>query len=119
MKYKGGNFCQLSKKAIEILNESTYIDAKKKIRRIPASMRWLYIHLNLLEHRFTGKNEDFFFRAVKDLKKDTGFSEKTIIEGIKKLNDLKLIHSWQMHWIDRETGKKTEKHITAFRISTV
>ena len=108
MKYKGSNFCQIHNKAIEKLNQTS--------PKVPYSARWLYIHLNLLEHRFSGTKEDFFFRSIKDLQKDTGMGTKQIINDIKLLNELKLIHSWQMHWIDKDTKKKSEKHITAFRI---
>lgn len=101
MKYKRLNFCQLHNKAIEILNS-----AKPKI---PYSARWLYIQLNFLEHRYTGHKEDFFFRSIKDLQKDTGMGTKQIVQDIKLLNNLKLIHTWQMHWLDKETKKENRK----------
>ena len=87
---------------------------------MPYSTRWLYIWLNFLEHRFSGEKEDFFFRSIEDLQKDIRMGRRQIIDGIKRLEKtLKLIHTWQMHWTDKKTKKKSEKHITAFRILKV
>ncbi len=108
MKYKGYNFCQVLNNAIEKLNKTN--------DKIPYSARWLYIHLNYLEHRYSGKNEDYFFRSIKDLQVDTQIGRKQIINGIKILKDINLIQTWQMHWVDKETKKRSKKHITAFRI---
>lgn len=111
MKHKRRNYCQIHNEAITLLN--------KHNDKIAYSVRWLYICLNLLEHRFTGDKEDFFFRSIEDLRKDTGIGRKQIISGIRELEGLRLIQTWQMHWVDKETGKKSEKHITAFRILDV
>lgn len=108
MKYKGYNFCQIYNEAIKRLNK---INPK-----IPYSARWLYIHLNFLEHRYSGMDVDYFFRSIKDLQEDTQIGRKQIISGIKILKDIGLIHTWQKHWIQKETKKKSKKHITAFRI---
>ena len=107
-KYKDGNYCQIYNKAIEKLNQND--------KKISYPTRWLYVHLNLLEHRFTGEKEDFFFRSIKDLNKDTQIGCRQIVDSIKELKRLNLIHTWQMHWRDAKTGKLSEKHITAFRI---
>lgn len=108
MKYKDGNFLQVFKPAIEILNQHN--------SKISYSTRWLFVHLCYLEHKFTGIKENFFFRSIDDLHKDTGIGKRQIVEGIKGLSKIGLIKTWQMHWIDKETKKKSEKHITAFRI---
>ncbi|MBT6049119.1 MAG: hypothetical protein HN561_05685 [Candidatus Scalindua sp.] len=108
MKYKGTNFCQVHNNAIEKLNKTE--------SKIPYTTRWLYIHLNLLEHRFTGKKMDFFFRSIKDLQADMQMGRKQIIAGIKILKELGLIETWQMHWEGIETKKLSRKHITAFRV---
>lgn len=108
MKYKGSNFCQVLNNAIKKLNETN--------EKIPYSAKWLYIHLNYLEHRYSGKTEDYFFRSINDLQQDTQSGRKQIIKGIKILKDIGLIHTWQMHWVHKETKKKSKKHITAFRI---
>ena len=84
--------------------------------KIPYSARWLYVHLNYLEHRFTGKNEDYFFRSIKDLQEDTKIGRKQLINGIKILKNIGLIETWQMHWRNKKTKKKSKRHITAFRM---
>lgn len=111
MKYKHRNFCQVHNEAIVTLNKHNH--------KIPFSTRWLYVHLNLLENKFTGKKEDYFFRSLKDLSLDTQMSIRKVGEAIKELAELGLIQTWQMHWYDKKTGKKSEKHITAMRITEV
>ena len=78
--------------------------------------KWLYAVLTELEHRYTGIKEDFFFRATQDLEKDTGMSGKTIRKYRKQLIDAGLLQTWQMHWVNPETKKKSEKSVTAFRV---
>lgn len=111
MKYKDGNFCQVFNDAIKILNMTNC--------KIPYTARWLYVHLNYLEHRFTGENMDYFFRSIKDLQEDTQIGRKQIINGIKILAGIGLIQTWQMHWRNNETKKLSKKHITAFRILNI
>lgn len=108
MKYKSQNFCQIYNKAIEKLNRTK--------GKAPYSTRWLYIWLNFLEHRFSGEKDNFFFRSIQDLQGDIKMARVQVIMGIKRLEKLGLIQTWQMHWIDKKTKKKSEKHITAFRI---
>jgi hypothetical protein len=107
-KYKDGNYSQIYNGAIAALN--------KHNDSIPYSTRWLYVHLCYLEHRLTGRKEDFFFRSIRDLSRDTRIGTRQIVRGIKVLSKQNLIQTWQMHWTDKETGKKSEKHVTAFRI---
>ncbi len=85
MKYKDKNYCQIWNNAIEKLNKTNH--------KIPYSARWLYIHLNFLEHRYSGMNEDYFFRSIKDLQEDTQIGRKQIINGIKILKELKRLFS--------------------------
>ena len=106
MKSKHKDYCQIYNEAIDILASEN----------ISASARWLYIVLSKLEHRFTGKSVDFFFRSNKDLQNDSGLSGKTVIKAIRELKKIQLIETWQMHWKDKNTGKLSQKHITAFRI---
>lgn len=109
-KYKEKNYLQIYKSAIKQLNEHN--------PKISYSTRWLYTHLCLLEHRFTGKEKDFFFRSIRDLHDDTGIGTKQIVKGIKVLKEIGLIQAWQMHWQESEQ-KKSRKHITAFRLLDV
>ena len=107
-KRKNRDYCQIYNWAIERLSGHN--------KRIQYSARWLYVCLTLLEHRLTGRKEDFFFRSIKQLQGDTQISRGNIIKGIKILENFGLIQTWQMHWTDKKTGKKSEKHITAFRL---
>ena len=83
---------------------------------LPNSARWLYIVLCQLDNRFCRPTRDFFFRSLNDLEKDTGMNRKTIIKAKRKLESLYFVKTWQIHWEDEETGRKSEKHITAFKI---
>jgi hypothetical protein len=103
-KYKDGNFLQFPRGAF------------KNLSKLKTSAKWLYVVLTELEHRFTGKNEDFFFRSLKDLSEDSGLSVDCVCRSLKSLQEHGLIDKWQMHWRDKGTGKLSEKHITAIRI---
>ena len=79
--------------------------------------KWLYTVLCELEHRFTGKKKvDFFFRTQSDLSKDTGMTVNTNRKCRRELESKGWIQTWKMHWLDPETGKKSEKHTIAFRL---
>ncbi len=78
--------------------------------------KWLYTVLTELEARYTGGKETFFFRSTKSLAKDTGMSERHITRCKAALVKHKFISTWQMHWIDPSTGKKSHKHVSAFRV---
>lgn len=106
MKYKDKNFCEIFNNAIEKLNTTN--------PKIPCSVRWLYIHLNLLEHRFTSKGVNHFYRSIKDLRQDTQIGRRQIINGIKILKEIGLIETWQGHYVNEKTRKKSRRHITAF-----
>ena len=102
-------------------NNSDYLQLSRKVFRpeydyLSNNAKWLFVVLNELEQRFTGKKEDFFFRTNENLASDAGI-------GIAKLKRVKaelvksdLIHTWRMHFIDNKTGKKSEKTVTAYRI---
>jgi len=109
MKYKIGNFFQVDKEAHERVTEAIRKGA-------PASIGWLYDVLCYDEHRFTGRKEDFFFRSISDLSADSGLSQRVVMRNLKCLKKLGVIETWWMHWIDKKTGKKSEKHVTAIRI---
>ena len=106
MKYKQGNFYEKSKEAFEELKKA----------HASTSACHLYDVLCFDEHIFTGENEGFFFRSIDALCKDSGMSSKTVMKSIKTLVRLNMIETRQMHWVDENTGKKSEKHITAFRL---
>lgn len=101
-KYKNGNFVQINR---DIFNENYH---HKTV--------YIYVILSELEHRYTGEKEDFFFRALGDLAKDCKMNRTTIVKYRQILIDDDWIHTWKMHYIDKKTGKKSEKHVTAYRV---
>lgn len=111
-KDKGEKFHQVLHRAIQILNE----------HRVPYTTRWLYSHLNLLEHFMLArgpKSQDWFWHPIEKLQEETGIGRRQVIAGIKTLKHLGLIQTWQTHWRNKETGKLSEKHVTAFRILNI
>lgn len=107
-KYKSGNYLQKSR-AIYQGNPSIFQQLS------PPAVK-LFEWLHECEHRFTGKNEDWFFRSNQQLAQDTNMSLRIINRAKKELRQKGLIETCNMHWIDRTTGKKSQKHITAYRI---
>lgn len=107
MKYKKTNFIQVKR---EIFNDEEYKDLSK-------DACWLYIVLNELEHRYTGEKTTYFFRSNEDLCIDCRMKLSTFKKAKKELLVTNLIQSWQMHWIDKETNKKSKKKVTAYSIT--
>jgi len=106
MKYKEGHFLQLSRNIFD----------DEKFYNLNPSIKWVYVVLNELEHKYTGDKTDFFFRSNEDLAKDANLSITVIKKAKRKLIELGLIETWQIHFRDPNTGKISEKHVTAFRI---
>jgi hypothetical protein len=105
-KYQQGHFIQIPR--------SLFSD--ERFLRLSDGAKWLFIFLKELEHRYTGEQEDFFFRSNDDLAEDLGWSRSKVIRTKQELINADIIQTWPMHWIDKETGKKSEKHVTAYRI---
>lgn len=103
---KNGNtfYLQLSRKI--------FTDEYKNLSR---EAKWLYVVLNELEHRYTGKNEDFFFRSNEDLSRDAQMSLPVLKKYKKELIESGLIQHWLGHFI-RSDGKKSEKKVSCYRI---
>jgi hypothetical protein len=110
MKRKYGNYSQICNRVIYKLNKHNH--------KVSFATRWLYVHLNFLENKFTGSSDkdDFFIHTIKEISNETGISNRQIGKSIRVLKDLGLIQTWQAHWIYKNTGKKSEKHMTAFRM---
>jgi hypothetical protein len=72
--------------------------------------------MNELEQRYTGKNENYFFRSDEDLANDCGLSLATVKRYKKHLIKLGYIKHWNTHFINKETGKQSEKKVSAYRI---
>lgn len=101
--------------------EGFYIQLKRELfteeyLSLSINAKWLYVVLNELEHKYTGDKCDFFFRSNEDLAKDSGMSLATFKRAKKELLDTDLVQHWQMHFIDPNTGKKSEKKVSACRI---
>ena len=105
-KYKDGYYIQLPRK---IFNDYDY-------ETIPANSRWIYTVMCELEHKFTGKNEDFFFRSDEDLARDCGVSVSTIARYKKPLIKNGLVEHWNTHFRDPKTKRLSEKKVSAYRI---
>ena len=101
-KYKDGNFVQVNR---DIFKQDYHHNTV-----------YIYVILSELEHRFTGKKEDFFFRSLTDLSKDCKMNRTTVTKYRKPLFEDGWVETWQMHWVDNETGKKSEKKVTAYRV---
>jgi hypothetical protein len=105
LKYGNSYYLQLTR---EIFNE--------KYSGLSVTAKWLFVVLNELEQRYTGQNEDFFFRTNEELAVDCGISLATLKRAKKELLETDLIESWKGHCRDPETGKFTEKQFTFYRI---
>jgi len=105
-KYKDGNFIQLSR---EVFKSPEFL-------KLSDSAKWLMFVLMENEHKFTGPKEDFFFRSNDDLAADCGWQRSKLCRIKEEVVKSGLIQTWQMHWVDKETKKKSEKHITAYRL---
>lgn len=105
MKRKKGNYLQLSRKLFN----------NEEFQKLSNNAKWLYVVLNELEHQYSGKTEDYFYRSNALLAEDTGMSLATLKRAKEELRPL--VDMWRMHFIeDTKTGKKSERAVTAYRI---
>ena len=87
-----------------------------KYKDLSNGAKWLFVVLNELEQRFTGKHCDFFFRTDEQLAEDTGFSINTLRKYKAELRKTDLIQVGLGHFVNPETGEKSEKHFTTYRV---
>ena len=78
--------------------------------------KWLFVVLNELEQRYTGKGCDFFYRTNEDLAKDAGIGLTQLKAYKKELQNTGLVQMWNGHFVDDETGKKSKKKFSCYRI---
>lgn len=102
-------------------NNSFYLELSRELftdqyKTLSINAKWLFVVLNELEQRYTGKNEDFFFRTNAELAEDTGMSLPVLKRAKAELVKTDLIHTYQMHFIDHKTRKKSQKKVTAYKI---
>ena len=105
MKYGNDYYLQLSRHLFADKYKDMSINAK-----------WLYVVLNELEQRFTGKDKDWFFRTDEELAKDAGMSEKTLKRAKSELRESGLVEITLAHFVDKQTGEKSKKKVTAYKI---
>lgn len=105
-KYQQGYFLQIPR--------SLFTD--ERFITLSDEAKWLFFVLKEDEHRFTGEGENFFFRTNADLARDCGWHIKKLERIKPEILSSGLVQTWKMHWIDPNTGKKSEKHVTAYRI---
>lgn len=88
----------------------------EEYKGLSVGAKWLFVVLNELEQKYTGKGCDFFFRTDEQLVEDTGFSIGTVRKYKAELKDTDLVRIGKGHYVDPSTGKKSEKRFTAYRI---
>ena len=81
----------------------------------PVGALYLYVCLKRLENIYTNPEErDFFFRTDVELAEDCRIGLSTLRRYKKDLLQTDCVESWQAHFI--YGGKKSEKHITCYRL---
>lgn len=95
-----------------------YMQVSRDIWKYPISdnAKLLFFWLNELEQRYTGETEYYFFRTDADLAADIGWSLKTLKKAKAELKGTDLIECPKVHFIDKETGKKSKKWVTGYKI---
>lgn len=78
--------------------------------------KWLFVVLNELEQRYTGKGCDYFYRTDEELAKDAGMPLRSMKRAKAELRNTELVKMWNGHFVDEETGKKSEKKFSCYRI---
>lgn len=109
MKYKPSKFN-------EVWNE---IFQDEEFLKLSSNAKWLYFVLNRLEHRFTNPSKyesKWFYRKNEDLAKDCNFSIDKLKRAKKELLDTKWVKPGYMHWIDKDTNKKSEEHVCTYEL---
>lgn len=107
MKYGNDYYLQLSRHIFD-----------ERYKDLSVNAKWLYVVLNELEQRYVNNKskDNWFFRSDEELAKDTNISLRTLKRAKAELRATGLIEVSQMHFVDKETGKKSKKKITAYYI---
>lgn len=88
----------------------------EEYKNLSNGAKWLFVVLNELEQRYTGKGCDFFYRTDEELAQDAGCSFNTFRKYKEELRDSGLVQMWNGHFVDKETGKKSKKKFSCYRI---
>ena len=78
--------------------------------------KWLFVVLNELEQRYTGRKEKWFFRTDEELAEDCGWSLRTFKRAKKELAETDLVRIGKMHYADQKSGTKSKVHKTSYEI---
>lgn len=87
---------------------------KEPYKNMSINAKWLYATLKEVEHRFTNKEQNWFFVTDSELSELSGLSLSSVKRAKVKLKEIGLIKCGYMHWVDNKTGKKSEKKITSY-----
>lgn len=77
--------------------------------------KWLFVVLNELEQRFTGKGCDSFYRTDAELAEDANVSLATLKRYKAELRNSGLVQMWNGH-LEFTDGKKSEKNFSFYRV---
>lgn len=99
MKYKHGNFIQLSREIFD-----------GKYKHMSDSSKWMYCYLSEMEHRHTGTDKNWFYRTDSDIAEDLNWSISKVQREKKELIENGFIKITKTH------SKKSTKHMTVYEI---
>lgn len=107
LKYGNDYYLQLSRHIFD-----------ERYKDLSVNAKWLYVVLNELKQRYVNNKskDNWFFRSNEQLAEDSGLGITSVKLAKKELVESKLIQIAQMHFVDKETGKKSKKKITAYYI---
>jgi CRP-like cAMP-binding protein len=101
-KYRDGYYVQLSREIFDNPDLSEHAI-------------YLYVMLVGLEHQFTGKDKDWFYRSDFDLAKDTRLSRSTLSRARKELINAGLIQVGKAKYKSPD-GRKSNFSVNTYRI---
>lgn len=99
MKYKDGNFIQLSR----IIFDEEY-------KMLSDSAKWLYCYLSELEHRHTGNGKNWFYATDAKIAEELGWSISKVQRIKSELLKYDLVNLYKTH------SKTSTKHLSSYEI---
>lgn len=99
MKYKDGNFIQLSR----VIFDSEYITLSDSAKR-------MYCYLSELEHRYTGDEKNWFYKQDYEIANALNWSISKVQRAKKELEQAELVR------VSKTKSSKSTRHITAYEI---
>jgi Mn-dependent DtxR family transcriptional regulator len=76
----------------------------------------LFVILNELEQRYSIEGTDYFYHSNEQLAEELNVTLKTFKKAKAELLKTDLVKTWQMPFQNKETGKKSAKHVTVWKI---